>query len=248
MSAASKIVPLADAVGLIRDADNVALGGHAGRRPPMALVREIIRQGRKDLRLLCWDKGPAFDLLIAAGCGESLAAGDPGMRDRIRTIALGLPSTSGTWDSHFRTLRPDFVLLHAQWADADGNVRFALDQWEAELPDLLLAKTGAKVIVSVEQVVSSQAIALRRTDPFLSGEAVACIVEAPYGAYPAACDTRYGADVAALDEITDAVRSQQALRAWLQAHVFQPRDHWAALDAIGARRLLGVATDRVLRV
>jgi glutaconate CoA-transferase, subunit A len=248
MSAASKIVSLADAVGLINNADSVAVGGHAGRRPPMALVREIIRQGRKDLRLLCWDKGPAFELLIAAGCGESIAAGDPETRDRIRAISLGLPSASGTWDSHFRTLRPDFVLLHAQWADAGGNVRFALDQWEAELPDLLFAKVGAKVIVSVEQVVSSQAIALRRTDPHLSGEAVACIVEAPYGAYPAACDTRYGADVEALEEIIDALGSQQALRAWLERHVVQPRDHWAALDAIGAQRLLGVATDRVLRV
>lgn len=248
MSAASKITSLADAVGLIRDADSVTLGGHAGRRAPMALVREIIRQGRKDLRLLCWDKGPAFELLIAAGCGGSIAAGDPETRDRIRAIALGLPSTPGTWDSHFRTLRPDVVLLHGQWADANGNIRFALDQWEAELPDLLLAKAGAKVIVSVEQVVSSQAIALRRTDPFLSGEAVNCIVEAPYGAYPAACDTRYDADVEALDEIRDALRSQQTLRAWLERHVFQPRDHWAALDAIGARRLLSVATDRVLRV
>jgi glutaconate CoA-transferase, subunit A len=248
MTAGHKVVSLADAIGLIRDADCVALGGHAGRRPPMALTREIIRQGRKDLRLVSWDKGLALELLVAAGCGASIAANDMETRDRIRAIALGLPSTSGTWDSHFRILRPDFVLLHAQWADADGNVRFAMDQWEAEFPDVLLAKIGTKVIVSVEQVVSSQAIARRPADPFLSGKAVACVVEAPYGAYPAACDTRYEADHEALGEIAEAARSRQALRAWLDAHVFKPGDHWAALDAIGSRRLLGITTDRVLRV
>ncbi|WP_165435046.1 CoA transferase [Bradyrhizobium sp. Leo121] len=248
MSAGHKVVSLADAIGLIRDADCVALGGHAGRRPPMALVCEIIRQGRKDLRLVSWDKSLALELLVAASCGASIAANDMETRDRIRAIALGLPFTSGTWDSHFRTLRPDFVLLHAQWADADGNVRFALDQWEPELPDLLLAKTATKVIVSVEQVVSRQAIARRPTDPFLSGEAVACIVEAPYGAYPAACDTRYEADHAAVGEIAEATRSDQALRVWLDTHVFKPGDHWAAIDAVGSRRLLGITTNRVLRV
>jgi glutaconate CoA-transferase subunit A len=248
MSAGRKVVSLADAVGLIHDADCVALGGHAGRRPPMALVREIIRQGRNGLRLVGWDSGLAFDLLAAAGCSGSVEAGDTVTRDRVRATALGWSSVSGTDGRSFRTLRPDIVLLHAQWADADGNVRFALDQWDADFPDLLLAKAGAKVIVSVEQVVSGPAIARRPTDPFLSGEVVACIVEAPYGAYPAACDTRYDADPEALGEIADAARSHRALRTWLDAHVFKPCDHWAALDAIGSRRLLGITTDRVLRV
>ncbi len=248
MTTSSKVVSLADAIGLIRDADCVALGGHAGRRPPMALACEIIRQGRKDLRLLSWDKSLALELLVAAGCGARIAADDMETRDRIRAIALGLPSTPGTWDSHFRILRPDIVLLHAQWADADGNVRFAMDQWEAEFPDLLLAKTATKVIVSVEQIVSSQAIARRPAAPFLSGKALACVVEAPYGAYPAACDTRYEADQAALGEIAEATRSHQALRVWLDTHVFKPGDHWAAIDAVGSRRLLGITTDRVLRV
>ncbi len=245
MSAAPNVVSLTDAVGFIRDADCVALGGHAGRRMPMALIREIIRQGRKDLRLVGWDSGPAFELLAAAGCASSVEAGDSVTRDRIRATALGW---SGAEGANFRTLRPDIVLLHAQWADTNRNVRIALDQWEAELPDLLLARTGAKVIVSVEQVVSSQAILRRPTDPFLPGEFVTSVTEAPYGAYPGACDTRYATDVEALGEIIEATRSQQALRAWLDTHVIEPGDHWAALDAIGSRRLLGITTDRVLRV
>jgi glutaconate CoA-transferase subunit A len=43
----SKLVTLAEAAGLIRDGDMVAIGGNVLHRVPMALVREIVRQGKK---------------------------------------------------------------------------------------------------------------------------------------------------------------------------------------------------------
>jgi glutaconate CoA-transferase subunit A len=58
---------LADAIALVRDGDTVALGGALSYREPMALVRELVRQGRRDLRLVGSAHGIDVDLLVGAG-------------------------------------------------------------------------------------------------------------------------------------------------------------------------------------
>lgn len=66
---------LNDAGKLVNDGDVVTTGGATFHRAPMELLREIIRQGRKDLVLV--DREPAidFDLLIGAGCVAKVRAG-----------------------------------------------------------------------------------------------------------------------------------------------------------------------------
>lgn len=66
---------VAEAVCLVRDGAMVALGGGLSARLPMALVRELIRQGRRDLHLVGSAHSIDVDLLVAAGavrrCEES---------------------------------------------------------------------------------------------------------------------------------------------------------------------------------
>jgi glutaconate CoA-transferase, subunit A len=58
---------LPDAAGLVKDRDLVALGGHT-RNAPMALIRELIRQGRRDLGLVTVPTGGLnVDLAVGAG-------------------------------------------------------------------------------------------------------------------------------------------------------------------------------------
>lgn len=66
---------LADAAGLVKDGDVVTTGGATFHRAPMELLRELIRQRRKELVLV--DREPAidFDLLIGAGCVAKVRAG-----------------------------------------------------------------------------------------------------------------------------------------------------------------------------
>jgi glutaconate CoA-transferase subunit A len=70
-----KLVDLEQAAALVPDAAVVALGGGLSARLPMALVRELIRQGRKDLHVVGSAHGIDVDLLVAAGsvkvCEES---------------------------------------------------------------------------------------------------------------------------------------------------------------------------------
>ncbi|MGH8929440.1 MAG: CoA transferase subunit A [Egibacteraceae bacterium] len=62
-----KVTSLAEAVAHVADGDIVALGGALSYREPMALVRELIRQGRRGLHVVGSAHGIDVDLLVGAG-------------------------------------------------------------------------------------------------------------------------------------------------------------------------------------
>jgi glutaconate CoA-transferase, subunit A len=70
-----KRASLADAIRMVSDGAIVALGGGLSARLPMAMVRELVRQGRSGLHLVGSAHSIDVDLLVAAGavrrCEES---------------------------------------------------------------------------------------------------------------------------------------------------------------------------------
>ncbi|ARP81595.1 CoA synthetase [Bordetella genomosp. 8] len=66
---------LAELAGLIPDGASVALGGSFLHRGPFALVRELIRQGRRDLELIKQSPGYDVDILCRAGTLRRVRAG-----------------------------------------------------------------------------------------------------------------------------------------------------------------------------
>ncbi len=63
---------LAAAAALVKDGDLVALGGHT-RQAPMALLKELIRQGRRNLGLVGMPTGGLnMDLAIGGGLASRL--------------------------------------------------------------------------------------------------------------------------------------------------------------------------------
>ena len=88
-----KRVDLAAAAGHVRDGAIVALGGGLSARLPMALVREMIRQGRRDLHVVGSAHGIDVDMLIGAGaiaiCEEKLRRLRAGLRTGARVPAGG---------------------------------------------------------------------------------------------------------------------------------------------------------------
>lgn len=62
-----KVVTAAEAASLVSDGDVVALQTMATQMSPMTLVRELIRQERKGIGLVCLVGGIAVDWLAAAG-------------------------------------------------------------------------------------------------------------------------------------------------------------------------------------
>ena len=81
----SKLTSLAALAALIPDGASVALGGSFLHRGPFALVRELIRQGRRDLEIIKQSPGYDIDILCRAGvasrarCGIVAMEGNFGM-------------------------------------------------------------------------------------------------------------------------------------------------------------------------
>ena len=73
METNSKLMTAEEAVRrFVQDGDCMALGGFATNRKPYGLVREIIRQGKKDLTIESGSAGGDIDMLIGAGCVKVL--------------------------------------------------------------------------------------------------------------------------------------------------------------------------------
>ncbi|MDH3726221.1 MAG: hypothetical protein OER77_01710 [Myxococcales bacterium] len=66
-AASDKRRSLPELAAEVRDGDTVGLGGGLSSREPMALLRELIRQGRRDLRVVGSAHGIDVDMLCGAG-------------------------------------------------------------------------------------------------------------------------------------------------------------------------------------
>jgi glutaconate CoA-transferase subunit A len=291
---------LAEAVALIRNGDVVGIGGHTSRRHPMALIREIVRQRKKRLHVVGWNNGIDMDLLIGAGCVETVETSYVGLgsfglapnfrraaeqgrinviehsettaMDRFRAASIGLPfllSKTGLGTDLMETtpsLRaitdpftgerwvavqavvPDVAIIHAHTADVHGNVQLDPERWHDNSPDVMIARSARKTIVSVEQIVSDEAIRKRPIDTILPRVDVTCVVEAPYGAHPCCCDARYDYDLAHLALYRDSARDPAAFERYVDEWIHAAETHDAYLDKVGARQLMTVARKRDNRI
>lgn len=74
----SKIISMAEAAGLVADGDMIAVGGQTLYRRPVAMVRELIRQGRRDLTVVGLTAGFETDILLASGRVTTVRSGYTG--------------------------------------------------------------------------------------------------------------------------------------------------------------------------
>jgi len=70
----SKLVGLTDAASLIPSGSTLAIGGSIIRRSPVALIRELIRQGKNGFTVLSYPAGYTTDLLAGAGAVDRVEA------------------------------------------------------------------------------------------------------------------------------------------------------------------------------
>lgn len=71
----NKLLDLAAAVAMVNDGDTVAFDGNVLYRSPIAAVKELIRQDKKDLHLVKTAIAYEVDLLCAAGAASRVTAG-----------------------------------------------------------------------------------------------------------------------------------------------------------------------------
>jgi glutaconate CoA-transferase subunit A len=73
--APSKIVSLADLAARIGDGTSIAVGGSFLHRGPFALMRELVRQKKKNLEIIKPSPGYDVDMLCRAGAVAKVRAG-----------------------------------------------------------------------------------------------------------------------------------------------------------------------------
>ena len=86
---------LAGAAALVKDRDLVALTGHT-RAAPMALIRELIRQGRRNLGLVTVPTGGLnVDLALGAGLSDRLHFAQVAWRNTVWPLTSAGPWSRG---------------------------------------------------------------------------------------------------------------------------------------------------------
>lgn len=154
----------------------------------------------------------------------------PQVNDRIRTV----PSPYGDGDVYVvPALNPDVTIIHAQRADEFGNTQI----WGITGAQQEAAYAAGRVIVTVEEIVSSEVV---RSDPnrtLVPAHAVDAVVLVPHGAHPSYAQGYYDRDSAFYREWTPISRDKEAIRAWVQDRIIASADHAAYLDGVGRERL-----------
>ncbi len=89
-----------------------------------------------------------------------------------------------------RAIRPDVAIVHATRCDAAGNAQF--DGTMSQDPEL--ARAAHRVIVTCEELVSSDEIAANPANTQIPGFLVDAVVHAPFGAHPCSHVPRYASD------------------------------------------------------
>ena len=286
-SADDKLTTAAEAVRRLVPSDAViGVGGTNHARTPMALLIEVLRQGRTGLTmtrpLSCFEA----ELMLATGMADRVMTswvgighgwglapvlrhlvenGDAifeewshlGIGLRYKAGAMGVPYLptvsmlgsdidrqlglakvtcpyTGQLLNAVPSLNPDVALVHVQRADKLGNAQ--IDGYQLMDADLVLA--ARRVILTAEEIISTDDFRLDPARTVIPGFAVDAVVHQPMGAYPHECYGHYEAD---LDEFTtymQAVKSggvdgARAFVAALVAHA----DHDAYLASIDPARL-----------
>jgi len=135
-------------------------------------------------------------------------------------------------------LEPEVVIIHAQQADEYGNVRHK----GAVFADLIMAKAGKTVIVTVDELVSHQEILRDPRKTTIPAYLVDIVVEVPFGAHPSSSHLNYAHDEAHIREYIRAAddaragRDPEAFHRYLQKYVYEPADIHDYLERVGGLR------------
>jgi glutaconate CoA-transferase, subunit A len=139
-------------------------------------------------------------------------------------------------------LKPDVAIIHAARADTDGNVQL----YGPTSVIVEQARAARHVIVSVEEIVDTDAIRQHPEFTVLPGLLVDAVVHAPYGAHPLGNYGYYQHDQAHLQTYYEASRTPETTRAFLDEWIHAPGDQWAYLDQCGIARLMQLRVDPAL--
>jgi glutaconate CoA-transferase, subunit A len=137
-------------------------------------------------------------------------------------------------------LRPDVALIHAQYADEEGNIQlFGLS---GDTIDGALA--SERIVATVEEIVPASVIRSRPDRTIVPGFRVASVSEVKWGAHPSYVDGFYSRDDDAYTDWDKMSRKAEQLTAWIDKNVRGVSDFAGYLNNIDQTRLVALAAAR----
>jgi glutaconate CoA-transferase subunit A len=159
----------------------------------------------------------------------TLAGGD--LPDAVNIRSVVCPYTGETL-STVPALTPDVAIVHAQRADAEGNVQ--LEGLTGDTLDGALA--SERIVVTVEEIVSPQVIRAAPDRTVLPAFRVTAVCEVPWGAYPSYVEGHYGRDDEAYSDWDKLSRDPVELQRWIDGSI-RSMGFGQLLAAVGEDRL-----------
>lgn len=186
-------------------------------------LRRALQEGKLEIedythlgmasRFLAGELGIPF-MPIKGYLGTDLMRAHP--RTRKKLAVIDDPFSDGNKVVLLPACVPDVAILHVQKADPLGNV--VIDG--CTFNDVELARAARKVIVTTEELVSSDAI---RRDPertSIPGIYVDAVVVQPWGAYPTSCYGYYDYDREHLSCYQEMAQNADTMRSYLDQYVY----------------------------
>jgi glutaconate CoA-transferase subunit A len=129
-------------------------------------------------------------------------------------------------------IKPDVAIIHAQRADAAGNIQIEGTAGS----DLELAKAAKRVIVSVEEIVPTDVI---RENPFktkIPRIYVDMVIEQPFGAHPTSLVPTYVGDPWHMMTYMEMAAKPESFKDYLERIVLKSENEY--LEAVGGAKHL----------
>jgi glutaconate CoA-transferase subunit A len=133
----------------------------------------------------------------------------------------------------------DITIIHVQKADMEGTVRME----GLSFSDVEQAKCARHLIVTCEELVSSDFLKAGPDQNQIPSFCVDAVVHIPYGAYPTACYRYYDYDPAYLNAYRKNAEDDALYNAYLEEFVYGVPDHQRLLNKIGNGRLDAIKAD-----
>ncbi len=175
------------------------------------------------------------------GFGAAMRASDTGLPDKKIVI---LENPFGDWADASRlvlvpAINPDVTLIHVQQADPQGNCRIQ----GLTFADVEQAKAATTVIVTCEELVTTEKIRTQSDQNQIPSFCVDAVVPIPFGAYPTACFQFYDYDPVYLNHYKEAAQDEERYAAYLQKYILDLRGHEALLKLVGSKQLAKIKAD-----
>lgn len=200
--------------------------GFAGLGAPLF---RAIQEAR--IKLIDWSNGTLALRHLAGAMGvpflpcRSLVGTDTFVRSGAKVVE---DPFTGKTVCLVPAVNPDAAIIHVNQADKYGNARI----FGPSVSPLETAMASKNVILSTEEIISSEEIKSSPGETTIPYYLVSAVVHAPYGAHPGTCPGLYAYDAEHLDEFFAAASDEQ-MAAYMQKYVYGTKNHAEYVEAVG---------------